>query len=299
MSVPAISPVDPHPRRRLAVLGTELSHVDVGSGDPIVFLHGNPTWSYLWRNVIPHVADLGRCLAPDLVGMGQSGPSANGEYRFIDHARHLDAWFDALALDRVVLVVHTWGSGLGFDWARRNPSRVQAIAHMESLVLPRRWEDFAEARAQVFRDLRGARGEAMVRDDNYFVEVLFPKGMQRTLSAAEMDRYRAPFVDPASRKPTLEWAREQPIGGEPADVHAIVEAYGAFMASTPIPKLFVNAEPGSLVTGDARAFCRTWPAQREATVAGLLNIPEDSPHEIGVALREFIANIRTPRRPIP
>jgi haloalkane dehalogenase len=288
----AISPYDPHPRRRLSVLGTELSYVDTGAGDPIVFLHGNPTWSYLWRNVIPHVADLGRCLAPDLVGMGESGPSADGEYRFVDHARHLDAWFDALALDRVVLVVHTWGSGLGFDWARRHPGRVQAIAYMEALVLPRRWEDFPGPRAQIFHDLRGTRGEEMVYGENYFVEQLLQKGIQRELSPEEMDRYRAPFREPASRKPTLEWAREQPIGGTPADVHAIVEAYGAFMAATAIPKLFVNAEPGSLIKGDARDFCRTWPAQREVTVPGLLTVQEDSPHEIGAALRAFVADIR-------
>ena len=291
-----IRPDDPHPRRRIHVLDTALSYVDVGAGDPIVFLHGNPTWSYVWRNVIPHVAEVGRCLAPDLVGMGQSGASSTGTYRFVDHARHLDAWFDALALDRVVLVVQAWGSGLGFDWARRHPARVAGIAHMESLVLPRRWEDFPEARAQVFRDLRDARGETMVFDDNYFVEQGLPRGIQRPLSDAEMAMYRAPFADRARRRPMLDWAREQPIGGEPADVLAIVEAYGAFMATTPIPKLFVNADPGSLVTGDARAFCRTWPAQREVTVPGLFTVQEDSPHAIGAALRAFVLELRA-RRP--
>jgi haloalkane dehalogenase len=289
---PTISPDDPHPRRRVRVLDTDISFVDTGTGDPIVFLHGNPTWSYVWRNVIAQVADIGRCLAPDLVGMGRSGPSASGTYRFVDHARHLDAWFDALGLDCVVLVVQAWGSGLGFDWARRHPARVAGIAHMESLVLPRRWEDFSEARAQVFRDLRGTRGETMIFDDNHFIEALLPRGIQRTLSDAEMAQYRAPFVDRASRRPMLDWAREQPIGGEPADVHAIVEAYGAFMATTRIPKLFVNADPGSLVTGDARDFCRRWPAQREVTVPGLFTVQEDSPHAIGAALREFVRELR-------
>ncbi|MDC8014019.1 haloalkane dehalogenase [Tahibacter soli] len=287
-----IDPTDHHPRHRINLLDTELSYVDVGAGDPIVFLHGNPTWSYVWRNVIPHVADIGRCLAPDLVGMGQSGPSATGTYRFIDHARHLDAWFDALALERVVLVVQAWGSGLGFDWARRHPSRVAGIAHMESLVLPRRWEDFPGTRAQVFADLRGERGVAMVFDDNYFVEQGLPRGIRRTLSDAEMAMYRMPFARRESRQPMLDWAREQPIGGEPADVLAIVEAYGAFMATTSIPKLFVNADPGSLVTGDARDFCRTWPAQREVTVPGLFTVQEDSPHAIGAALREFVLALR-------
>lgn len=287
-----VNPIDPHPRHRIHLLDTDLSYVDTGTGDPIVFLHGNPTWSYVWRNIIPHVADIARCLAPDLVGMGQSGPSATGTYRFADHARHLDAWFDALALDRVVLVVQAWGSGLGFDWARRYPARVAGIAHMESLVLPRRWEDFPDARAQVFRDLRGERGVAMVFDDNYFVEQGLPRGIQRQLSDAEIAMYRMPFAQRESRQPMLDWAREQPIGGEPADMLAIVEAYGAFMATTTIPKLFVNADPGSLVTGDARDFCRTWPAQREVTVPGLFTVQEDSPHRIGAALREFVVSLR-------
>jgi haloalkane dehalogenase len=184
---------DPHPRRRVVVLDTEMEFVSLGDGDPIVFLHGNPTSSYLWRNVIPHVAGLGRCIAPDLVGMGRSGPSPHRAYRFVDHVRFLDAWFEALNLDRnVMLVLHDWGSALGFHWARRHPQRVRAIAYMESIVQPRRWADVPEARAQFFKDMRSEKGERMVLDENFFVEVLLPRLILRQLSEAEMDAYRRP-----------------------------------------------------------------------------------------------------------
>src|ERR1700685_3038932 len=181
-----MSASDPHPRKRVAVLDTEMSYVDVGEGDPIVFLHGNPTSSYLWRNVIPHVSDLGWCLAPDLVGMGQSAPSPEGAYRFRDHARYLDAWFDALGLrENVTLVLHDWGSALGFHWASRHPERVRAIAYMESMVRPRDWEDLPSSRAPIFRDLRSGKGERMILDENAFIEVLLPKLIIRTLASTE------------------------------------------------------------------------------------------------------------------
>ncbi|SFL18838.1 haloalkane dehalogenase [Lysobacter sp. cf310] len=283
---------DPHPRRELDVLGTTLRYVDSGAGDPIVFLHGNPTSSYLWRNVIPHVGDLGRCLAPDLVGMGGSGASADGGYRFADHARHLDVWFDALALERVVLVLHDWGSALGFDWARRHPERVQAIAYMEALVQPRRWEDFPDGRDRIFRALRSEDGERLVREHNFFVEQVLPRSVLRTLSEDEMDAYRAPFRAPEARDPTLVWARELPIEDSPADVAACVEANAQWLAWSPIPKLFVNAEPGALLTGRARRFCRSWLNQREVTVPGIHYLQEDAPDEIGRALRDFVAEVR-------
>ena len=288
-----ISPLDPHPRRRLPVLGTELSYVDTGSGDPIVFLHGNPTWSYVWRNVIPHVRDLGRCLAPDLVGMGQSGPSANGEYRFVDHARHLDTWFDALDLDRVVLVVHTWGSGLGFDWARRHPDRVRALIYMEAIVQPLTWDDWPEAARKVFQGLRSSAGEEMILQKNVFVERILPASVLRKLTPEEMEQYRAPFRQPGeSRRPTLTWPREIPVDGEPADVVAIVEAYAAWHSKSLVPKLFVNAEPGSILVGRQREFCRRWQNQQEVTVRGSHFIQEDSPVEIGRAIAAFLRRLR-------
>jgi len=288
-----VSSIDPHPRHRVRVVDTEMSYVDIGQGDPIVFLHGNPTSSYLWRNIIPFLAGDGRCLAPDLVGMGQSGQSPAGAYRFADHARYLDAWFEALGLTRnVVLVLHDWGSALGFHRGCRHPDQVQAVAYMEALVQPRRWEDFPDGRAAMFRALRSARGEQMVLEDNFFVETVLPKSILRPLTAEEMDAYRAPFTEHPSRLPTLVWPRELPIDGEPADVVAVVQHYGDWLATSAVPKLFVAAEPGALLTGRAREFCRTWPNQREVTVRGIHYLQEDSPVEIGEALREFVRSVR-------
>jgi haloalkane dehalogenase len=283
---------DCHPRRRIRVLDTEISFVDAGAGDPIVFLHGNPTSSYLWRNIIPFVAAQGRCLAPDLVGMGRSGPSRSG-YRFADHARHLDAWLEALGLTRnVVLVLHDWGSALGFHRACRFPDQVEAIAYMEALVQPRRWDDFAHGRDAMFRALRSQAGERMVLDENFFVETVLPKSILRTLGDAEMEAYRAPFRTREARLPTLVFPRELPIEGEPPDVTAAVEAYGRFLAQSAVPKLFIAAEPGALLTGRARDFCRTWPNQREVTVEGIHYVQEDSPAAIGAALRDFVQEVR-------
>jgi len=283
---------DPHPRHRMRVLDSAMSHVDVGAGKPVVFLHGNPTSSYLWRNIIPFVSGSGRCLAPDLIGMGRSGKSPTGGYRFVDHARYLDAWFEALDLNDVVLVVHDWGSALGWHWARRHPERVAAIAYMEALVQPRLWSDFSHGRDALFRALRSEAGERMVLDDNFFIETVLPKSILRPLSPQEMDAYRTPFGERETRRPTLVFPRELPIEGEPADVAAIVEAYGAWMAGNDLPKLFINAEPGALLTGRARDFCRTWKNQREVTVEGIHYVQEDSPREIGEALRDFVRDVR-------
>lgn len=289
MSETTIAAGDHLPRQRVRVLDTEMSYVTAGQGDPIVFLHGNPTSSYLWRNIIPYASDLGRCLAPDLIGMGQSAASPDSAYRFADHARYLDAWFDALDLRKnVTLVLHDWGSALGFYWASRHPERVSAIAYMESILRPREWEDLPPSRAPLFRDLRSGRGEQMILDENFFIETLLPKLVIRTLSETEMDAYRRPFQTRSSRLPTLVWPRELPIGGEPADVVAIVEKYGQWLLESPLPKLFINAEPGSMLIGRSRDFCRHFPNQQEITVSGLHFIQEDSPDEIGVALARFI-----------
>lgn len=288
------SALDSHQRQRMPVLDSEISYVDVGAGDPIVFLHGNPTSAYLWQNIIPFVTAHGRCLAPDLVGMGRSGKSPARAYRFVDHMRYLDAWFDAMDLtENVILVLHDWGSALGFHRAARFPEQVQGIAYMEALVQPRRWDDFPNGRDAMFRALRSEQGERMVLDENFFVETVLPKSVIRKLTDAEMDAYRAPFADRAARLPTLIWPRELPIGGEPADVVAIVERYGQWLATSRIPKLFIAAEPGALLTGRAREFCRNWPNQREATVKGIHYLQEDSPAEIGLALRDFIRQLRT------
>ncbi|RAR48663.1 haloalkane dehalogenase [Paraburkholderia unamae] len=284
-----VSPNDPHPRARATIAGGTMAYVDTGTGEAVVLLHGNPTSSRLWRNVIPHLSDAYRCLAPDLMGMGDSSATPGGACRFTDHARYLDAWFDAvLPAGRVTLVLHDWGSALGFNWARRHPQRVNAIAYMEAIVQPRRWSDFPPERAALFRALRGEEGERLVREENFFVETVLPHSVLRALSAEEMDAWRKPFTSRESRMTTLVWARELPIEGEPADVAHAVQAYGAWLASSAMPKLLIRAEPGALLTGRALDFCRTWPNQRETTVAGIHYVQEDSPHEIGVAVRGFL-----------
>jgi haloalkane dehalogenase len=294
---PPIDTTDPHPRRRIGVLDSEMSFVDVGRGDPIVFLHGNPTSSYLWRNIIPYLSGQGRCLAPDLVGMGRSGKSPSRAYRFVDHARYLDAWFEALGLtSNVTLVVHDWGSALGFHRASRYPDQIKAIAYMEAIAMSRRWDDFGEA-AGIFRALRSEKGEHMILDENFFVETVLPRSVLRQLSPEEMTAYRAPFLERDARLPTLVWPRQIPVEGEPADVTAIVESYAAFLSRSQIPKLLIVGEPGAIVTGRTREFCRTWRNQREVTVPGRHFLQEDSPHQIGAALTEFVTSLRTLNRP--
>jgi haloalkane dehalogenase len=256
-----------------------------------VFLHGNPTSSYLWRNVIPYLSDRARCLAPDLIGMGRSGKSPARGYRFVDHARYLDAWFEKMALTRdVILVVHDWGSALGFYRAFRHPGQIRAIAYMEAIASPRRWEDFGEA-AGIFRALRSPQGERMILDENAFVEGVLPRSVIRKLGDEEMAAYRAPFLEREARLPTLAWPRQIPIEGEPADVTAIVEAYGAFLAESEIPKLLILGDPGAIITGRTREFCRTWRNQREVVVSGRHFLQEDSPDQIGTALREFVQSL--------
>jgi haloalkane dehalogenase len=288
-----ISAADPHPRRRVPVLDSEMSYVDTGQGRPVVFLHGNPTSSYLWRNVIPEVAGAHRCLAPDLIGMGESGRAPTGSYRFADHAQYLDAWFEAVGLTRdIVLVGHDWGSALGFHWAHRHSDRVAGLAYMEALVRPVTWEEWPEAARRVFQGMRSPAGEEMVLEKNVFVERILPASVLRTLSDAEMAVYRRPYREPGeSRRPLLTWPREIPLGGEPADVVAIVDRYSQWLASSPVPKLFINADPGTILVGPQREFCRRWPNQQEVTVRGLHFIQEDSPGEIGQAIAEFLARL--------
>ena len=255
-------------KQTLKVNGLDMTYVEDGEGDPIVFLHGNPTSSYLWRNVIPHVSGLGRCVAPDLVGMGDSGklPDSGPErYRFVEHREYLDGLLEALGItDRVTLVVHDWGSGLGFDWANRHRDAVKGIVYMEAIVTPVTWEDWPEAARGIFQGLRSEAGEAMILDKNVFVERILPSSIIRDLADDEMAEYRRPFTEPGeSRRPTLTWPRQIPIDGRPADVAGIVADYGAWLATSDIPKLFVNADPGAILTGRrARGLpCMAQPAR--------------------------------------
>jgi haloalkane dehalogenase len=289
--------IQSYPLHSVSIRGSNMAYVDVGRGDPIVFLHGNPTSSYLWREVIPYVADLGRCIAPDLIGMGHSdklpdsGPST---YRFVQHRAYLEELLDALGVQRnVTLVLHDWGSALGFDWARQHAGAVRGLAYMEALVRPLAWSEWPEKARAIFQALRGPGGEAMILDRNLFIEAILPASIQRTLDAAELDAYRVPFREPGEgRRPMLTWPREIPLDGEPADVAAIVQAYADWLSTSPLPKLFVNAEPGSILTGAQREFCRRFPNQREVTVPGLHFIQEDSAEPIGRALRDWILSLR-------
>ena len=288
-----ISSQDEYPRQRINSRGVDIAYVDTGKGDPIVFLHGNPTSSYLWRNIIPHAASLGRCLAPDLMGMGASGGSPDGSYRFSDHSTLLDQWFEDMDLtSNVTLVVHDWGSALGFHWAKRHPERVKGIIYMEAIVRPVTWEEWPDAARQVFQGFRSPAGEDMVLEKNIFVERVLPGSIFRALSAAEMEIYRKPYQEVGeSRRPTLTWPREIPIDGEPAYMVQLVDEYAEWLSNSQIPKLFVNAEPGAILTGPQREFCRTWPNQREVTVKGIHFIQEDSPHDIGRAIADWYGGI--------
>ncbi len=293
--MPEISTAEP-PKKHETIHGKRMAYVEIGEGDPIVFLHGNPTSSYLWRNIMPHVQDLGRCIAPDLIGMGDSDKldvAGPGSYRFVDHRRHVDALFDQLGIHgNVTLVVHDWGSALGFDWANRHRDAMKGMCYMEAMVRPVTWEEWPDEARGVFQGFRSDKGEAMVLEKNVFVERVLPGSIIRPLSDEEMAVYRRPFAEAGEdRRPTLTWPREIPIDGEPKDVVAIAQAYAEWLAHSAMPKLFVNAEPGAILTGPQREFCRTWPNQTEVSVKGSHFIQEDSPHEIGEALRTWLQSL--------
>ena len=284
------------PKSFVEVKGKRMAYAEMGAGAPVVFLHGNPTSSYLWRNIMPHVAGQARCIAPDLIGMGDSdklddpGP---GSYRFVEHRDYLDGFLEAVGVgDDVVLVVHDWGSALGFDWANRHRERVRGLCYMEAIVRPVTWEDWPEAAKAVFQGFRSPAGEAMVLEKNVFVERVLPGSILRTLSEEEMAVYRRPFAAPGEdRRPTLTWPREIPISGEPADVVEIAGAYAEWLAASPVPKLFIDAEPGAILTGPQREFCLGWPNQTVARVRGSHFIQEDSPDEIGRALSDWLGGL--------
>jgi haloalkane dehalogenase len=276
----------------VTVLDSWMAYTEAGAGSvPVVFLHGNPTSSYLWRNVIPHVAGIARCLAPDLIGMGASGKPDIG-YRFPDHARYLDAWFDALGLGDVVIVGHDWGGALGMDWAARHPGRARGIAVMETFLRPGRWSEYPPEGAKMLRAYRSPQGEQLILNDNRFIEFNLPRGVARGLSPADHDVYRALYPDPASRKPLLAWPREIPIDGEPADVHERVVTYGRWMTATPgVPKLILTVD-GGLGTTPPQAIA--WATDTfagvevEAAGPGGHHAPEDQPAAIGEAVARWL-----------
>ena len=283
----------PLTKQYLTVNGKQMAYNEQGEGDAVVFLHGNPTSSYLWRNIIPHVSGKARCIAPDLIGQGDSdklddtGPDS---YRFVEHREYLDGLLDQLDLgDHVTFVIHDWGSALGFDWANRHRDRIAGIAFMEALVRPVTWDEWPEAATPIFQGFRSEAGEQMVMEKNLFVEAVLPGSIIRDLSDEEMNEYRRPFVEPEHRRPTLTWPRQIPLGGEPADVVAIAQHYSEWLSESDIPKLFVNAEPGAILTGPVRDWVRSsWPNLTEVTVAGNHFLQEDSPHEIGQAVAAWL-----------
>lgn len=279
-------------KNRIKIRDLEMAYVEVGEGDPIVFLHGNPTSSYLWRNVMPHAESLGRCIAPDLIGMGDSDKlpySDRSSYRYFEHRSYVDDLLEALDVtSNVTFVIHDWGSALGFDWSHRHQDAIKGLVYMEAIVRPVSKADWPEAARKIFDAMRSDAGEEMVLEKNIFVERILPASVLDPLSDETMDVYRKPYLEPGeSRRPTLTWPREIPMDGDPEDVHDVVAGYAEWLAESQVPKLFINAEPGTILTGPQREFCRTFPNQTEVTVRGAHFIQEDSPDEIGRAIAEW------------
>lgn len=294
---------NPKKKKRVSVLGVSMAYVEAGKGDPIVFLHGNPTSSYLWRHVIPEVLPAGRCIAPDLIGMGDSAQIAVGPnaYRFTDHRDYLEALLGILDVnENVTLVGHDWGGALLFDWGRRNPDAVKSVVYMETIVTPLTVEDWPESARGIFQGMRSDAGEEMILEKNIFVERILPASVLDPMSEDTLNEYRRPYLEVGeSRRPTLTWPREIPIDGEPADVEQIVSASQAWLEREDVPKLFINAEPGSILTGRVRDLVRTWPNQSEVTVRGIHFIQEDSGPEIGRAIAAFCELSDSPRSLAP
>ncbi|MCH8100952.1 MAG: haloalkane dehalogenase [Proteobacteria bacterium] len=285
-----------HDKKTVVVNGKRMAYVEMGAGDPIIFQHGNPTSSYLWRNIMPELAGRGRCIAVDLIGMGDSeklddpGPDS---YRYVEHRDYLFAAWEQLGVtDNVTLVVHDWGSALGFDWAMQHPDSVKGIAYMEAIVRPMTWDEWPEAIQSLFQGFRSAAGETMALEKNVFVERVLPGSVLRGLTEDEMTVYRRPFESAGEdRRPTLTWPRQIPLDGEPQDVCTIVASYAEWLSKSTLPKLFVNAEPGAILTGMQREFCRGFPNQTEVSVAGQHFIQEDSPAEIAAAINDWLDSI--------
>jgi len=283
----------------ITINGKKLAYVDYGEGDPIVFLHGNPTSSYLWRNIMPHLEGVGRLVAPDLIGMGDSDKLDNSgpeRYTFIEHSEYLYGLFEKLDLNNVTLVIHDWGSALGFNWAALNPEKIKSIVYMEAITGPiESWNDWPKQARNIFQSFRSDSGEELILEKNFFVEGVFASdvGVYRKLEKEELDTYIKPFKEKGeSRRPTLTWPRQIPIEGEPEEVIEIANNYAKFMNETQIPKLFINAEPGGILIGKQREISRQWPNQKEVTVKGGHFIQEVSPDEIGKYVREFLIGLK-------
>ena len=291
-----LSETMPYEKKFASINGKQIAYLEEGNGDPIVLLHGNPTSSFLWRNVVPELVNSGRVIVPDLIGQGDSEklPTSEGPGRYtLDVAySYVDGLLEAIGANRnVTLVIHDWGSAIGFLWAMRHPDAVKGVAYMEGIVKPVTWAEWPEGAVGIFKGFRSEKGEDLILNRNMFIEAVLPTSVIRKLSDAEMDAYRAPHPEADDRQPLLNWPRQIPIEGEPEDVVGLVNEYGAFMASSELPKLFINAEPGSILVGPQREFCRSWPNQQEVTVKGLHFIQEDSPLEIGQAVASWLKNI--------
>ena len=289
----------PYGRKRYAeIFGSRMAYIEAGEGDAIVFQHGNPTCSYLWRNIMPHCEGIGRLIACDLIGMGDSDKLDGTDpdrYSYARQREYLFALWDQIGLgNNVVFVLHDWGSALGFDWASQHPQQVQGIAYMEAIVCPLTWADWPENARGAFQGFRSDAGATMVLEKNLFVERVLPSAIDRDLTEREMAVYRQPFLRPGEdRRSTLSWPREIPIEGEPAEMVEIVDRYATWLAQSDTPKLFINANPGSILVGRQRERCRAWPNQTEVTVPGLHFVQEDSPDQIGHAVAEFVKRLRS------
>ena len=285
-------------KKYVDVNGVRMAYADLGrsDGNPIVFLHGNPASSFLWRNVVPSLKGMGRCIIPDLIGMGDSDKlpnSGEGRYSYKEHREYLFALLEQLCVtSNVTLVIHDWGSALGFDWANQHRNAVKGIAYMEALVRPLTWEEWPESSRSVFKSLRTSKGEEMVLEKNFFVEKILPASILRNLAEDEMNEYRRPFKESGeSRRPTLTWPRNIPLDREPLDVTEVIDDYATWLETSDVPKLFVDADPGVILTGLQRDYCRRWPNQTEVQVKGLHFIQEDSAKEIGDAIAEWLSKI--------
>ena len=283
-------------KQKISINNKNIAYAESGSGDPIIFLHGNPTSSYLWRNITPHLESQGRCICIDLIGMGDSDKLDNPDensYQFEEHYHYVNAAIESLTNgENTTFVIHDWGSALDFNWCYHNPDSVKGIAYMEAIVKEMTWEDWRDEAKGIFQGFRSDAGESLVLEKNYFVERVLPGSIIRRLSDEEIEEYRRPFINPGEdRRPTLSWPREIPIEGQPANVCEIVNQYAEWMQTNDIPKLFINAEPGAITTGRIRDYCRSWKNQTEVTVKGVHFIQEDSPDDIGKAISTWYKNI--------
>ena len=283
-------------KQKISINNKNIAYAESGSGDPIIFLHGNPTSSYLWRNITPHLESQGRCICIDLIGMGDSDKLDNPDensYQFEEHYHYVNAAIESLTNgENITFVIHDWGSALGFNWCYHNPDSVKGIAYMEAIVKEMTWEDWRDEAKGIFQGFRSDAGESLILEKNYFVERVLPGSIIRRLRDEEIEEYRRPFLNPGEdRRPTLSWPREIPIEGQPANVCKIVNQYAEWMQTNDIPKLFINAEPGAITTGRIRDFCRSWKNQTEVTVKGIHFIQEDSPDDIGKAISTWYKNI--------